>query len=112
MFLPHPRSSRPSTAAASPLLLFTIIPNTKKDDAGLLDFYNDHYTYPIYRDINLNFYQSFGIKAKITDHISWSTLFNPFKAYQGIQKMNERMTSKKLKGNLIGEGLKLSLIHI
>ena len=44
--------------------------------------------------------------------MSWSTLFNPFKAYQGIQKMNERMTSKKLKGNLIGEGLKTGGIII
>ena len=42
----------------------------------------------------------------------WSTLFNPFKAYKGIQKMNERMTSKKLKGNLIGEGLKTGGIII
>ena len=44
--------------------------------------------------------------------MSWSTILNPFKAYKGIQKMNERMTSKKLKGNLIGEGLKTGGIII
>ena len=39
-------------------------------------------------------------------------MLNPFKAYQGIQKMNDRMTSKKLKGNLIGEGFKTGGIII
>jgi hypothetical protein len=96
----------------STITITTVLLLLRKDDAGLSDFYNDHYTYPLYRDMNLDFYNSFGLKGKITDHISWSTILNPFKAYKQMQKMNERMTSKNLKGNLIGEGLKTGGIII
>jgi len=92
--------------------LFGIVKETGVDDAGLTAFYKDHYPYPLYRDENLDFYNAFGSNKKITDSLSWSTLLNPFKIYKSMKQMNQRMTSKGLEGNLVGEGLKLGGIII
>jgi len=92
--------------------LFGIVKETGVDDAGLTAFYKDHYPYPMYRDENLDFYNAFGSNKKITDSMSWSTILNPYAIYKGVKQMNTRMTTKKLEGNLIGEGLKTGGIII
>ena len=68
-------------------------------------FQNDHYSFPLYRDENLDFYRAFG-DGKITDSMSYWTLLNPYKLYKGMKEMGKRMESKNLEGNMVGEGLK------
>lgn len=85
--------------------IFGVIKETGVDDAGLRVFEKDHFSFPLYRDGNLDFYRAFG-DGKITDQMSWRSILNPYKIYKELQAMNQRMTSKNLEGNLIGEGLK------
>lgn len=85
--------------------MFGVVKETGVDDEGLREFQKNHYPYPIYRDENLDFYRAFG-DGKITDHLSWSTLVNPYKLYKDMKIMSKRMKEKKLKGNMVGEGLK------
>lgn len=81
------------------------------DDEGLRVFQKDHFPRPLYRDQNLDFYRAFG-DGKITDHLSWWSILNPFRIYKGMKQMNKRMKSKNLSGNLVGEGLKTGGIVI
>lgn len=76
-----------------------------QDDEGLRTFQKDHYSYPLYRDENLDFYRAFG-DGKITDSMSYWSLLNPYKLYKGMKEVGKRMKSKNLKGNYLGEGLK------
>jgi len=85
--------------------LFGVVKETGVDDEGLRKFQKDHFSYPLYRDENLDFYRAFG-DGKITDQLSWRSMLNPFKIYRGMKDMNKRMKSKNLEGNLVGEGLK------
>ena len=79
--------------------------SSSQDDEGLRAFQNDHYSFPLYRDENLDFYRAFG-DGKITDSMSYWTLLNPYKLYKGMKEMGKRMESKNLEGNMVGEGLK------
>lgn len=65
------------------------------------DFYKEYYPYPIYKDLDLKFYEAFG-NGSITAHMT----FNPFRAFTGYRRMKERLQEKKLEGNYKGEGLK------
>jgi len=85
--------------------MFGVVKETGVDDEGLRVFQKDHFPYPLYRDENLDFYRAFG-DGKITDHLSWWTILNPYKIYKGMKQMSKRMKSKNLEGNLVGEGLK------
>jgi len=85
--------------------IFGVVKETGVDDKGLRVFQKDHFSYPLYRDENLDFYRAFG-DGKITDHLSWWSMLNPFKIYNGMKAMKKRMKSKNLEGNLVGEGLK------
>lgn len=85
--------------------IFGVVKETGVDDAGLRVFQKDHFSYPLYRDENLDFYRAFG-DGKITDHLSWWSVLNPYKIYKGMKAMKKRMKSKNLEGNLVGEGLK------
>jgi hypothetical protein len=85
--------------------LFGVVKETGVDDEGLRAFQQNHFSYPIYRDENLDFYRAFG-DGKITDHLSWWSLINPYKIYKGMKELNKRMKKKNLEGNMVGEGLK------
>lgn len=85
--------------------MFGVVKETGVDDEGLRAFQNDHYSFPLYRDENLDFYRAFG-DGKITDSMSYWTLLNPYKLYKGMKEMGKRMESKNLEGNMVGEGLK------
>ena len=69
------------------------------DDAGLSEFYNKHYTFPLYRDEDRVTYQALGNRK-----MSLST-WNPFKLWKGYKSITQRVNDKQLEGNLVGEGL-------
>ena len=77
-----------------------VIKETGVDDEGLSEFYNDYFTFPLYRDINLATYAAFGNKSILTG-MSW----NPLKLYRGYKELTKRLKDKKLDGNMKGEGL-------
>jgi len=85
--------------------MFGVVKETGVDDEGSRDFYEDYFPYPLYRDENLDFYRAFG-DGKITDHLSWGTLLNPYKLYKGMNEIRKRTKRKNIVGNLKGEGLK------
>jgi len=85
--------------------MFGVVKETGVDDEGLRAFQKDHFTFPLYRDENLDFYRAFGDK-KITSNMSWSTILNPYKWYKGMKVMGNRLKEKNIEGNMIGEGLK------
>ena len=74
-------------------------------------FQKDYFSFPLYRDSNLDFYRAFGNK-KITSTMKWSTLLNPYKLYKGAKEVGRRMKEKNLEGNMVGEGLKTGGIII
>ena len=80
--------------------LFGIVKEVGVDDEGLSAFYNDHFTYPLYKDDGLVFYNDFFGKRKIK-----LTTYNPFRLYRGYKDMTNRLKEKELEGNMVGEGL-------
>lgn len=77
------------------------VKETGVDDDGLSEFYNTYYKFPLYRDVDLVTYASFGNKSILSSFTTW----NPFKIYRGYKDMAKRLEEKKLEGNLKGEGL-------
>ena len=80
--------------------LFGVVKEVGVDDEGLSAFYNDHFTYPLYKDDGLVFYNDFFGKRKIK-----LTTYNPFRLYRGYKDMTNRLKEKELEGNMVGEGL-------
>ena len=80
--------------------LFGTVKEIGVDDVGLGDFYRFYFTYPMYKDDELVFYNDFFGKRKIK-----LTTFNPFKLYGGYKDKNKRLKQKKIEGNLTGEGM-------
>ena len=81
--------------------MFGIVKEVAVDDAGLLDFHDTYFPYPLYMDPSQQFYQALGGR-KITTLRTW----NPLRLYRGFQDMKARIANKKgLEGNMIGEGL-------
>lgn len=81
--------------------MFGVVKEIGVDDEGLTAFYKDHFTYPLFKDDGLVFYNDFFGKRSI---IKFS-LFNPFSMYGSYKEMQKRLEEKKLKGNMTGEGL-------
>lgn len=81
--------------------LFGTVKEVGVDDEGLMSFYKDHYTYPLYKDDGLILYNDFFGKRSI---FKFST-YNPFKLYSGYKEMSRRLKEKKLQGNMVGEGI-------
>ncbi|KAL7484051.1 hypothetical protein ACHAW6_009696 [Cyclotella cf. meneghiniana] len=80
--------------------LFGTVKEIGVDDTGLRDFHRLHFTYPLYRDDGLVFYNDFFGNRRIK-----LTTYNPFKLYKGYTEMNNRLKEKKLEGNFTGEGM-------
>jgi hypothetical protein len=80
--------------------IFGVVKETGVDDEGLSDFYSKSFTYPLYRDERLVFYNDFfnGRKLGLSS-------FNPYKLYKGYKKMTARLNEKGLEGNMKGEGI-------
>jgi hypothetical protein len=90
-------------AANSPLdgfELFGTVKETGVDDEGLTEFYKKSFTFPLYKDENLEFYNEFFGNRKLG-----LTTYNPFRLYRGYKDMQNRLDEKGLSGNLTGEGL-------
>jgi hypothetical protein len=83
---------------------FAFLGGLQQDDAGLTDFYQDYFTFPLYRDGNLHFYRALG-GGKITDNMSWWSIFKPWKIVKEMKAMNQRLSKKNITGTLKGEGL-------
>jgi AhpC/TSA antioxidant enzyme len=77
----------------------------------LTEFYTEYFTFPLYRDENLDFYRAFG-DGKITDNMSWTSLFKPWRIVKEMKAMSQRLSKKKIQGNYKGEGLKTGGIII
>jgi hypothetical protein len=82
-----------------------------QDDQGLADFYNKYFKYPLYRDVNLDFYRALG-DGKFTDPWTWSTMLNPFKVAREVTQLGKRLKDKGIEGNYVGEGIKTGGIII
>lgn len=80
--------------------LFGIIKEVGVDDQGLADFHNDYYPFPLYRDVDLKFYEALG-KGSITSNFT----FNPFKAISSLRSISKRLKEKGIEGNFAGEGV-------
>ena len=80
--------------------MFGVVKEVGVDDEGLSAFYNDHFTFPLYKDDGLVFYNDFFGKRKIK-----LTTYNPFRLYRGYKDMTNRLKEKELEGNMVGEGL-------
>jgi hypothetical protein len=78
-----------------------------QDDTGLKIFHDEYFPFPLYKDINLNFYFALG-NGSIMDHIS----YNPFKIWRGLKKLGKRLRKKGLDGNYVGDGVKTGGIII
>jgi hypothetical protein len=76
----------------------------KKDDLGLLEFYKDYYPFPLYRDVNQEFFAAFGNRTIFADS-SWSSYVNPLKLWRSMKDVKKRFAEKNITGNLKGDGL-------
>lgn len=104
MDLANKSSEEEKDATTSELMkkfkLFGTVKEIGVDDEGLKEFYNEHFTYPLFKDDGLVFYNEFFGKRKIK-----LTTYNPIKLYKGYKDMTQRLKEKKLDGNYTGEGL-------
>lgn len=80
--------------------LFGVIKETGVDDAGLEEFYSNYFPFPLYRDVNLEFYKAFG-NASFLDGMSW----NPFNWWKGFKEVSKRLKEKNIDGNMKGDGM-------
>ncbi|KAK1742550.1 hypothetical protein QTG54_007115 [Skeletonema marinoi] len=79
--------------------LFGVVKEVGVDDPGLYDFYNDYFTYPLYKDESQTFYTALG-----TRKLAIST-WNPIKMFRGMRNMSKRLSKKNISGNYKGEGI-------
>eukprot|EP00985_Skeletonema_marinoi_P008152 scaffold3626_cov120-Skeletonema_marinoi.AAC.4 len=80
--------------------MWGVVKETGVDDEGLSKFYNDYFTFPMFKDEGLVLYNDFFGKRKIA-----LTTYNPFKLYKGYTEMTKRLNGKSLDGNMTGEGM-------
>lgn len=80
--------------------LFGTIKETNVDDKGLEDF-TGFFPHPLYKDVNLDFYNALGNRKL---KLPW----NPWTIFKGlfwIRSIQSRLKAKNIEGNLVGEGL-------
>lgn len=80
--------------------LFGTVKEVGVDDEGLTAFFEDHFTYPLYKDDGLVFYNDFFGQRSLK-----LTTYNPIRLFRGFRKMGRRLKEKGLEGNMVGEGL-------
>ena len=80
--------------------MWGVVKETGVDDEGLSKFYNDYFTFPLFKDEGLVLYNDFFGKRKVG-----LTTYNPFKLYKGYKEMTQRLNGKGLDGNMTGEGM-------
>jgi AhpC/TSA antioxidant enzyme len=83
--------------------VFGIIKETGIDDEGLIDFYRDYFTFPLYRDASYAFYQALGDR-KVA--LLPMLVLNPLSMFAIACDAWHRITRKKIPGTSNkGEGL-------
>jgi hypothetical protein len=80
--------------------VFGIIKETGVDDEGLVDFHKTYFPYPLYCDKSYTFYHALGDR-KVGLHLIW----NPLTIFSILCDTYQRITNKKIDGNMKGEGL-------
>ena len=78
---------------------------TGVDDVGLTEFYDNYFTYPIYKDESLIFYNALGLRQLSLKAMLKGTWWNPYRTYKSYRNLSERLQSKNITGNMKGEGL-------
>jgi AhpC/TSA antioxidant enzyme len=81
--------------------MFGIIKETGIDDDGLVDFYRNYYTFPLYRDASYAFYQALGDRKVAI----LPMMLNPLSIFAIACDAWHRITRKKIPGTTKGEGL-------
>ena len=79
--------------------MWGIVKETNVDDAGLAEFHDDYFSFPLYRDVNLAVYQAMGNRRLKLN--TW----NPIRWVRGYREMTARLKQKNISGNLKGEGM-------
>jgi len=77
--------------------MFGVVKETGVDDEGLHTFYSKYFTFPLFRDEKLAFYDGLGgrkLKARTLFGFLWN-----------MRSMNKRMKEQNIEGNLVGEGI-------
>lgn len=64
------------------------------------EFYKKYFPFPLYRDVDLEFYKAFG-NVSFLDGMSW----NPYKWWKAFKELSKRLKEKNIEGNMKGEGL-------
>lgn len=80
--------------------LWGVVKEIGVDDEGLSKFYNEYFTFQLFKDDGLVLYNDFFGKRKIG-----LTTYNPVKLYRGYKEMTNRLNGKGLDGNMTGEGM-------
>lgn len=79
--------------------MWGVVKEVDVDNAGLAEFYQSFYNFPLFLDVEQQTYQAFGSRRIAL------TTWNPFRLYQGMKEMGARLASKNITGNLVGEGM-------
>ena len=80
--------------------IFGVIKETGVDDSGLVEFQKEYFPYPLYRDQSYVFYRALGDRK-----LAASVILNPFRMFHVAFDAWQRLTSKKIGGNMKGEGI-------
>lgn len=73
----------------------------RQDDAGLTDFHEIYFPFPLYRDEALAFYEAFE-SGTFMENMSW----NPVKLWKRVSQWKKRLEEKNIPTNLKGDGYK------
>ena len=79
--------------------MFAVVKEVGIDDQGLVEFHNDYFPYPLYRDQGYAFYRALG------DRKAFGAILNPFSIFSMAFDGVRRLWRKKIGGNLKGEGI-------
>jgi AhpC/TSA antioxidant enzyme len=77
-----------------------VVKETSVDDEGLVNFVQDYFSFDLYRDEGLSLYSALGNRS-----IFSLTTWNPWRWYQWLTNVSNRLQSKNITGNFKGEGI-------
>jgi AhpC/TSA antioxidant enzyme len=77
-----------------------VVKETSVDDEGLVDFVRDYFSFDLYRDEGLSLYSALGNRS-----IFSFTTWNPWRWYQWLKNVSNRLQAKNITGNFKGEGI-------
>lgn len=79
--------------------MWGVIKEVGVDDEGLSEFHNSFFNFPLYLDVERQTFQAFGSRR------IGLTTWNPLRLYRGMKEMGNRLSSKNITGNYVGEGM-------